>query len=160
MNNQDKVEELQRIIAIAQDDLAELMKQKGKRFKPLLDEECYVVDGSGYAEKLYNCNLTVDKKCYEHFNCYETEELATKAAVMMKRSNAIIMACLQVEPDFVPDYLSGNQEHYSFRYEAPHVGWKGGWFYERSFCVNDGPSVSTEAKWKEAAALLKKWGIE
>ena len=159
MNSQDKVAELQRIISTAQDDLAVLMK-KSKRFKPELDEECYVVDGSGDAEKLYNCNLTVDKECYDNFNCYETKELATKAAVMIKRNNAIIMACLQVDPDFVPDYLSGNQEHHSFCYQAEEMGIDPEWIRIMNYSYIYGPCVSTQEKWEEAAALLKEWEIE
>jgi hypothetical protein len=159
MNNQDKVAELQRIISIAQDDLAVLMK-KSKRFKPELDEECYVVEFSGDAEKLYNCNLTVDKECYDNFNCYETGYLATKASRMMRRNNAIIMACLMVDPDFVPDYLSGNQEHYSFEYFHSRMGGENKWVYQMSFTKHKGSCVSTEEKWEEAVALLTEWGIE
>jgi hypothetical protein len=159
MNNQDKVAELQRIISTAQDDLAKLMK-KGKRFKPEWNEEFYFVNGSVDAEKTFNCNLIEDKERYEHFNCYETEELATKAAVMMKRSNAIIMACLQVDPDFVPDYLSGNQEHHSFCYQAEEMGVYAEWIRIMNYNYIYGPCVSTKEKWEAAAALLKEWEVE
>jgi hypothetical protein len=159
MNNQNKVTELQRIIAIAQDDLALLMK-KGKRFKPEFDKEWGCVDQTGNVVDTYWNDLPYDLQCYNNFNCYETKELATKAAVMMKRSNAIIMACLQVDPDFVPDYLSDNQKHYSFYYEAPEVGLNGSWECSFSYTDNYGPCVSTVEKWKEAAALLTEWEVE
>jgi hypothetical protein len=159
MNNQDKVTELQRIISTAQDDLAKLMK-KGKRFKPEWNEEFYFVNGSVDAEKTFNCNLIEDKERYEHFNCYETEELATKASPMMRRNNAIIMACLMVDPDFVPDYLSGNQEHWGFEYINPSMGHDGEWGPHSHFSDNRGPCVSTYDKWEEAAALLTEWESE
>jgi hypothetical protein len=157
MNNQDKVAELQRIISTAQDDLAELMK-KGKRFKPDVDEFYWNVLSDG--RRVHHINRTFDHKCYDNFNCYETEALATKAAVMMKRSNAIIMACLMVDPDFVPDYLSGNQEHHSFCYQAAEMGIDPEWIRIMNYNYIYGPCVSTQEKWEEAAALLTEWGIE
>jgi hypothetical protein len=159
MNNRDKVAELQRIIAIAQDDLALLMK-KGKRFKPELGQEYWFVKDNGQVDCNPWDNDIFDLDLWDIFNCYETEALATKAAVMMKRNNAIIMACLQVDPDFVPDYLSGNQEHYSFGYDAPEFGVGAVWVDVTSYDVNYGPCVSTQEKWEEAATLLKEWRIE
>jgi hypothetical protein len=160
MNNIDKVTELQRIISTAQDDLAKLMKQKGKRFKPGIDEEYWYVDEIGVAIDTGWRDSPFDRLCFNNFNCYETKELANKASPMMKRSNAIITACLQVDPDFVPDYLSSNQEHYYFWYEAGSIGHEGGWRLSKSYTLDVGPCVSTQEKWHEAAALLKEWGIE
>jgi len=159
MNNQDKVAELQRIINTAKDDLALLMK-KGKRFKPEIGGFYWSVLSDGREERVRHNNKTFDHKCYDNFNCYETKELATKAAVIMRRNNAIIMACLMVDAEFVPDYLSGNQKHYSFCYQAEEMGVRGGWVRVMNYCYIYGPCVSTEAKWEEAAALLKEWGVE
>jgi hypothetical protein len=160
MNNIDKVTELQRIISTAQDDLAELMKQKGKRFQPATDSKYYLVKGDAVVTNTDNNNLRSDRYYYGNFNCYETKELATKASPMMRRSNAIIMACLMVDPNFVPDYLSGNQEHYSFYYLNPELGTNGTWCMSVAYQANRGPCVSTIDKWEEAAALLKEWGIK
>jgi hypothetical protein len=159
MNNQDKVAQLQRIISTAQNNLALLMK-KGGRFKPEINKRWFVVNTKLEVGFFYSDGSLFDRACYENFNCYETEELATKAAVMMKRSNAIIMACLIVDPDFVPDYLSGNQRHYSFEYKNSEMGCEERWNFFQSFIVNSGPSVSTKEKWEEAAALLTEWGVE
>jgi hypothetical protein len=159
MNNQDKVAELQRIISIAQDDLALLMK-KGKRFKPETTTEFWHIDDAGEVVGVRNRHYNRRGGCYDNFNCYETEELATKASPMMRRSNAIITACLQVDPDFVPDYLSGNQVHYSFSFLAGDISSKPRWIQSHSYTLNYGPCVSTRKKWEEAAALLKEWGIE
>jgi hypothetical protein len=158
MNNIDKVTELQRIISTAQDDLAKLMSRQGKRFKPEIGEFYWNVLSDG--RRVHHINRTFDNKCYDNFNCYETEELATKAARDMKRNNAIIMACLQVEPEFVPNYTSGNQVHYSFEYKNSEIGCPSDWQWRASFIVDNGPCVSTQEKWHKAAALLKEWGIE
>jgi hypothetical protein len=160
MNNIDKITELQRIISTAQDDLAKLMEKKGKRFKPEFDEEYWYVDEIGVAIDTGWRDSPFDRLCFNNFNCYETKELATKASPMMRRSNAIIMACLMVDPNFVPDYLSGNQEHYSFYYLNPELGTNGTWCMSVAYQANRGPCVSTIDKWEEAAALLKEWGIK
>jgi hypothetical protein len=165
MNNEEKVTELQRIISTAQDDLAKLMKQKSTRFKPQKGQGFWFVSQGSVVSLATWVIDTFCMNCYDNFNCYETEELATKASTMMRRSNAIIMACLQVDPDFVPDYLSGNQAHYAFSYSAPHMfrnGFRNGnWVRSPpSYIDNYGPCVSTIEKWEEAAALLKEWGIE
>jgi hypothetical protein len=159
MNSIDKVTELQRIINTAQDDLAVLMK-KVKRFKPATDSKYYLVKGDGVVTNTYNDNLRSDRHYYNNFNCYETKELATKAAKYMKQNNAITTACLQVDPDFVPDYLSGNQVHYSFDYKNSEIRCPSNWQWRASFIVDNGPCVSTQEKWHEAAALLKEWGVE
>ena len=159
MNNQDKVAEVQRIISTAQDELALLMK-KGKRFKPEIGQGYWFVEDSGQVDFNPWDKGIYDLELWNRFNCYETEALATKASVIMRRNNAIINACLMVDPDFVPDYLSNNQEHYSFYYLNPELGTNGVWCMSVTYQANRGPCVSTLEKWEEAAALLKEWEIE
>jgi hypothetical protein len=156
MNNKSKIAAQELIIAKAQAEIEELKSQQGKRFKPAHGETFYFVNDTGEVE-CAGSDYTDD--AFNYFNCYETEELATKAAVMMKRSNAIIMACLMADPDFVPDYTSGNQEHWSPVYVAPEIGSKGAWKNTLSYTCNEGPSVSTLNKWEEAAASLTEWEI-
>jgi hypothetical protein len=160
MNNTDKIAGLKRTIKQAQVEIKDLESQQGKRFKPEIGDFYWYVLGSGGVAKERHNNRKFDDSCFNSFNCYETEELATKAAKYMKRNNAIIMACSIVDPDFVPDYLSGNQEHHSFEYKNTHLGYDEKWGARASYFVNCGPCVSTEAKWEEAAALLKEWGVE
>ena len=160
MNNKLRIVALELKILKAQAEIEGLKSRQGKRFKPEKGEVYWSVDEIGLSAPENWDNTVWDSKCYENFNCYETSELATKAAVMMKRNNAIIMACLQVDPDFVPDYKSGNQRHWYFYYSAPQMGFMGGWSPLSSIIHNHGPSVSTQEKWHEAAALLKEWGIE
>ena len=156
----EQLEELKATAVKLQQQIAELESSKCKRFKPEIGDMYWYILGFGGAVKERPNFRSCDKSRYENFNCYETEDLATKADVMMKRNNAIIMACLMVDPDFVPDYLSGNQVCYSFAYNSPELGGEGGWDWVKDYGINRGPSVSTPEKWKEAAALLKEWGIE
>jgi hypothetical protein len=160
MNNKDRIAVQQLVIANAQAVIKELESQQGKRFKPEIDGLYWFIEDNGQADCNHWTNDTFDNSCYENFNCYETKALTTKASAMMRRNNAIIMACLQVDPDFVPDYLSGNQRHWYFYYSAPQMGFMGGWSPLSSIIHNRGPSVSTQEKWHEAAALLTEWGIE
>jgi len=160
MNNKLRIVALELKILKAQAEIEGLKSRQGKRFKPEKGEVYWSVDEIGLSAPENWDNTVWDSKCYENFNCYETSELATKAAVMMKRNNAIIMACLQVDPDFVPDYLSGNQVHYSFDYLNTELGTNGTWCMSVAYQANNGPCVSTQEKWEEAAALLEEWGIE
>ena len=156
----EQLEELKATAVKLQQQIEDLKSSKCKRFKPETEIKYHLVSGNGATSKTYNNDLRVDKDYYNNFNCYETKELATKASPMMKRSNAIIMACLMVDPDFVPDYKSGNQKHYAFEYANPSLGRDGEWVERVGYTVNKGPCVSTQEKWDEAAALLTEWGIE
>ena len=160
MNKKDAIAEQEIIIANAQSYIKELESQQSKRFKPNMNGRYYVVDLSGEVSQSVWNNDRLDSGPWDFFNCYETEELATKASVMMKRNNAIIMACLMVDPDFVPDYLSGNQEQWHFYYLNPKLGTDGTWCASSAYQVNRGPCVSTIEKWEEAAALLEEWGVK
>jgi hypothetical protein len=160
MNNKDRIAVQQLVIANAQAEIKELESWQGNRFNPDIGEEYWLVDCTGEPVKYAKSQLYEHEQMFNFFNCYEAEALAIKAAVMMNRSNAIIMACLQVDPDFVPDYLSGNQVHYSFDYKNSEIGCPAKWQWRASFIVDTGPCVSTEEKWHEAAALLTEWGIE
>jgi hypothetical protein len=160
MNNKDRIAVQQLVIANAQAVIKELESQQGKRWKPELEKTYWLINSLGeVVDRIWN-NFQLDSENFNNFNCYETEELAAKASPMMHRNNAIIMACLMVDPDFVPDYLSGNQRHYSFEYKNSEMGCEERWNFFQSFIVNSGPCVSTQEKWEEAAALLKEWGIE
>ena len=157
MNNKDRIAALGELIALSQYEIKELESQQGKRFKPDMNGRYYVVDLSGEVSQSVWNNDRLDSGPWDFFNCYETEELATKASVMMKRNNAIIMACLMVDPDFVPDWKRvANQEHYSFFYHNGEFNYPARW----NRILTYGPCVSTKEKWEEAAALLTEWGIE
>jgi hypothetical protein len=159
MNIKDEIAAQELIIAYAQAEIKGLESRQGKRFKPENGQKFWYIR-SGRLDAAKSIDSIFFNSCFNSFNCYETKALANKAAVMIRRNNAIIMACLMVDPDFVPNYLSGNQEHYSFECINPSLGDDERWEAYASYVINRGPCVSTQKKWKEAAALLKEWGIE
>ena len=59
-------------------------------------------------------------------NVYKTEELAEKASVLQRRSNLIIQACLNFEPDFVPDWKNANQTKFCVFYAHESGKWFSG----------------------------------
>ena len=60
-----------------------------------------------------------------HHNVYQTEKLARKAGVLQRRSNLVIQACLNVEPDFEPDWSDHNQVKYQFYSSHYCDRWRG-----------------------------------
>tara|TARA_R110002074_G_scaffold144002_1_gene291397 strand:- start:92 stop:550 length:459 start_codon:yes stop_codon:yes gene_type:complete len=60
-----------------------------------------------------------------HHNVYKTEELAKKANVLQRRSNLVIQACLNFDPDFEPDWSDHNQVKYQFYYSYFCDRWRG-----------------------------------
>ena len=157
MNKSEKLTELKSTIIKAQAEI-ERLESNPERFAPETNYSYYFVQDSGSIGKIKNERLFFKDDCFKNFNCYETAELATKAAVMMKRSNAIIMACLLVDPDFVPDFNNSKQCKY-FISQMP--GRFGDWACSVSDqTVNFGPCVSTEKKFKKVAAFLTVWGVK
>jgi hypothetical protein len=57
-------------------------------------------------------NITIIKTIHHRkfYNIWPSKELAEKAALMMRSSNALIWAKLRVEPEFEPDWSDGFQE--------------------------------------------------
>jgi hypothetical protein len=156
----EQLEELKATAVKLQQQIADLESSKCKRFEPEIGGFYWVCKATGYIEGNTEDFTAHDTHLFENFNYSETEELASKAGVMMKRNNAIIMACLMVDPDFLPNYLSGNKEHFTFYYQSAEMGMFPRWVMMRSYTCNYGPCVSTPEKWKEAAALLTEWGIK
>lgn len=65
-------------------------------------------------EKEVNRDYEWQKLMIASSNCYKTRELAEKAAKLMKRYSLIVNACLQVDPDFKPDWGDKSQPKFSY----------------------------------------------
>ncbi len=63
-----------------------------------------------------------DNRVKANHNVYKTEALAKKASVLQRRSNLVIQACLNFDPDFVPDWSDTTQYKHGF-YFARRIGW-------------------------------------
>ena len=58
-----------------------------------------------------------------HHNVYKTEKLARKASVLQRRSNLVIQACLNFDPDFEPDWNNHHEVKYQFYYGNITSNW-------------------------------------
>jgi len=124
-------------------------------------EEYFAVDSEG---RVYSTNLlggsenSHSYRIHTNFTTYPTREMAEKAAVLMKRNNAIIKACLLVDPDYVPDWTN-RKTKFAVYYDHIDSEWVVGW---SSFCSSALASayVSTEKKAIKVCELLTKWGIK
>ena len=65
-------------------------------------------------------------------NAYKTKGLALKASVLQRRSNLVIQACLNFEPDFVPDWSNNSGVKYGFNYSHTMQAWH----YTRTFLTD------------------------
>lgn len=132
-------------------------KQLQSDFIPRSDDYCWAVvsDGRVVYFKFFN---DVQGKAYLAFhNVYPNKVLAEKAAEYMHRSNAIIRACLLVDPDFVPDWGDTAQRKYTVCYGNR----KSSWIHDYTFSGDFGTCyVSTEEKAEQVISLLKKWGVK
>jgi hypothetical protein len=159
MKAQDKLTKLQLVLAKTLQELKELNEQIPVRFMPESNEKFWYVDADGLQQCLPWVKLNNNIGLFDNYNMFKTQIVAAIASKMMTRNNAIILACLLVDPTFVPDYLSGNQKHFSFCYQHAEIGFNGRWNKEISFTVDRGPSVSTQEKWEEAVEFLNEWEI-
>lgn len=154
--NSQKIEELEATIAKAQQQIEDLKKPKTDRFAPEQDDDFFYVGGSGDPLELPYYNDAFDVDAHDFFNCYETKELAEKAAPLMRRSNAIIMAKLMVDPAFKPDWSDTCQVKY-------YVIWNGDlnkWTTASSSRINMNVAcVSTRENAEQMCDLLTDWGV-
>lgn len=122
-----------------------------------IDEAYYYVSSSGRTESWRWENDHIDKNMLAFDNVYPTEKLAEKASKLMRRSNAIIRACLLVDPDFEPDWVSMSQTKWTAYFDYTGSQWITLWDYDDQYSV---AYVSSEEKAKQAIELLEKWGVE
>ena len=79
----------------------ERLKQRPEGvWEPAVGGTFWMVDWTGGVRSLNPNN----RAAVSHHNVYETEALARKASVLQRRYNLVIQACLNFDPDFVPDW--------------------------------------------------------
>ena len=156
MNQTQKIEELEATIAKAQQQIEELKKPKIERFKPKYHDRYHAAHWRGKVVKLCWGNDFIDQRTYDFFNCYETDELAEKAIPLMRRSNAIIMAKLMVDPAFKPDWSDTDQDKWCVYYNYIDNGWK---TFCYSYADGEPAHASTQEKAEQMGELLTKWGV-
>ena len=91
-----------------------------------------------------------------HHNIFKSESQAEKASKLQRVSNAIIRACLLVDPDFEPDW-GGSDRKYRVYFNTD----SGYWVQTCSRLHHEAIAhVSTREKAGQVCALLTKWDIK
>jgi len=124
---------------------------------PSCGDQYWYVDGRDELVSTYFWDGDqIDQGLKASQNIYRTREAAEKAAVMVRRSNAVIRACLEVDPDFEPEWTNIDQEKFSVYYSHIYGKWT-----ETPAVINYEPAhVSSKAKAEEVARLLNEWGVK
>ena len=100
-------------------EIERLQQQPEGVWEPTVGGTFWMVDWSGGVRSLNPNNRAAEK----HHNVYETEALVRKASVLQLRSNLIIQACLNFDPDFVPDWSKKSQRKFGFCYDSGREEW-------------------------------------
>ena len=119
-------------------EIERLKKQPEGVWEPSLGGTFWMVDWTGGVRSLNPNN----RAAVSHHNVYETEALARQAIVLQRRANLIIQACLNFDPDFVPDWSNGDEIKYGPYYD--HRSQK--WCSSRTYVTDDSAAyISTQA---------------
>lgn len=168
LNNVTKIEEVNSMneeiyTRVEHDDgriefIPKLVEKEDKDFVPVNgDNYHYPTDMGSVREYIYGGDK-VDKALHKNFITYPTKELAEKASLLIKRNNAIVKACLLVDPDFVPNWNDKDGKKYFVYYNHHYDKWYSQRFYP-TFVISSS-AVSSEEKAEEVIELLNKWGVK
>ena len=101
-------------------EIQRLKQQPEGVWEPTVGGTFWMVDWTGGVRSLNPNN----RAAVSHHNVYETEALAKKASVLQLRSNLVIQACLNFDPEFVPDWEDLVQQKYGFSQAAGRFNWR------------------------------------
>lgn len=119
-------------------------------------ERYYYMSASGGSGSWKYCDDASDRQTIKNHNAFKTEALAEKASKLQRVSNAIIRACLLVDPDYEPEWGENARDKHSVYYANVSGGWK---TTVSTSCVFSIAHVSTQKKAEQVAALLTKWNV-
>ena len=95
-------------------EIERLKRQPEGVWEPTVGGVCWIVDWGGDVRRLNTRNIYMS--AVTHHNGFKTEVLAKKASELQLRSNLVIQACLNLDPEFEPDWNDASQHKYGFRY--------------------------------------------
>lgn len=125
-------------------------KEGGEAYYSQIDHHVLPLSSCDGDDYMQECLL-------DSYKLYPTRELASKANKLRERSDAIIKACLLVDPYFRPDYSDENTDKHHVYYAHNVNLWRTeGWtqIAESVACV------STQEKAEQVCELLTTWGIK
>ena len=100
-------------------EIERLKQQPEGVWEPKENEQYWRINSFGTPTTTRHCgNLA-----RANHNVYETESLARKASVLQRRSNLVIQACLNFDPDFVPDWENLCQSKFGVEYSHYAKRW-------------------------------------
>ena len=134
-------------------EIERLQQQPEGVWEPTVGGTFWMVDWSGGVRSLNPNNRAAEK----HHNVYETEALAKKASVLQRRSNLVVQACLNFDPDFVPAWSDDSGLKYGFHYSHTMQAWH----YSTTFLNDDSVAyVSTSEIAYKVMAYLNRQRIK
>ena len=134
-------------------EIERLKQQPEGVWEPTVGGTFWMVDWTGGVRSLNPNN----RAAVSHHNVYETEALARKASVLQRRSNLVIQACLNFDPDFVPDWSDNYQRKFGFYYSYDRGAWGKGYACMHGAVV---VCVSTPELADKVVAYLNSQGIK
>lgn len=133
-----------------------------KNSSPKIGEAYWFVASCGAVKADKNMQLAIDEERFNFNNVFKSQAQAEKAAELQRRSNAIIRACLLVDPDYELDWCANSPKwavYFNAKsdFNTKFEGWLAkGWNTEEHAPAY----VSTKEKALEVCELLTKWGIK
>jgi hypothetical protein len=115
----------------------------------------FKVNDDGFTSELDCDDDNIDHDYIKFHNMFQTKQQSQKASALMRRSNAIIRACLLVDPDFDLDFPD-DSSRWTVQYDTNASKWL---VVQWNFINPGAGSVSTLVKAKQVRALLTKWGV-
>ena len=146
------IEETERQLENLKEQLEE-SRNGSEPWKPAYGQEYFSVKSRGTVARYKWINDSFDKETHARHNVFPSRSVAGKAAELMRHSNLIISACLQVEPDFEPDWKNFDQTKWFPRYDHDIQKWESnyGYAYQNAVaCVSSKEALQKVLKILEA----------
>jgi len=134
-------------------EIQRLKRQSQGVWEPKIFDKYYTNNSSGQTIQ----TTFYDEEEKAHHNIYKTEALAEKFSVLQRRSNLIIQACLNFDPDFVPDWSDSSQPKFGFNYNHLNGEWRSTYNNHRSVSC---AYVSTAELADKVVTYLNRQGIK
>ena len=134
------IKETKQRLAALEDQLEE-SHNSNKLWKPAYDQMYSYVSTYGSVVMAKWSHPSYYAEQYAAHNVFPSLAIGKKAAEFMRHSNLVISACLQVDPDFEPDWGNPRQVKYYPYYNRKNKIWRSNRAYEH---LNTVACVSSE----------------